>query len=103
MEFVNVIESMTFIPNPRRITSIDETIKTRIEKAEVRYHQDSLIQELKTLLHISSNEGRECGSSAKQRVKRLRYDCGHSDWIVGRSSLSVIPRNNSAGFVTWIS
>ena len=60
-------------------------------------------QESKTLLHISSNEGRECGSSTKQDDARLMYDCGHSDWIDGRTPSVVIPRYNSVGFVIFIS
>ena len=48
-------------------------------------------QELNTFLHISSNEGRECGSWTKQADERLRYDCGHSDSIRGRSPSSTIP------------
>ena len=48
------------------------------------------IQQLNSFLHISSNEGRECGSSTKHADKRLKYDCGHSDSIRGRSP-STIP------------
>ena len=33
-------------------------------------------QESNTVLQISSNEGRECGSSAKHADARLKYDCG---------------------------
>ena len=57
-------------------------------------------QESKTVLNISSNEGRECGSSTKQADKRLKYDCGHSDCMLGRSPFFVIDVNNSAGLVT---
>ena len=57
----------------------------------------------KTVLEISSNEGRECGSSTKQTEARLKYDCGHSDWMLGRTPSSTTPRNNSDGFVTLIS
>ena len=48
-------------------------------------------QEPNTVLLISSNEGRECGSSAKQADARLKYDCGHSDSMCGRSPSSTIP------------
>ena len=48
-------------------------------------------QEPNTVLHISSNEGRECGSSIKHAEARLKYDCGHSDPIDGRSPSNVIP------------
>ena len=60
-------------------------------------------QESNTFLHISSNEGRECGSSTKQADKRLKYDCGHSDSILGRSPFFVIEANKSAGFVIFTS
>ena len=60
-------------------------------------------QESNTVLHISSNEGRECGSSTKQAEARLKYDCGHSDSTRGRSPSDVIPRYNSDGFVAFIS
>ena len=54
-------------------------------------------QESKTVLQISSNEGRECGSSAKHAEKRLKYDCGHSDATRGRSPCFTIETNNSPG------
>ena len=60
-------------------------------------------QESNTFLQISSNEGRECGSSTKHADARLKYDCGHSDSIRGRSPSSKIRLNNSDGFVTFIS
>ena len=60
-------------------------------------------QESNTFLHISSNEGLECGSSTKQADKRLKYDCGHSDWILGRSPLLVISLNKSLGSTLLIS
>ena len=66
-----------------------------------RYHH--LNQESKTFLNISSNEGRECGSSETHVSTRLKYDCGHSDWIDGRSPFFVIDENNSAGLVTFTS
>ena len=47
--------------------------------------------ESNTVLIISSNEGRECGSWTKQADKRLKYDCGHSDSTRGRSPSDVIP------------
>ena len=59
--------------------------------------------ESNTFLHISSNEGRECGSSTKQAEARLKYDCGHSDSIRGRSPCFTIEANNSDVFVTFIS
>ena len=52
-------------------------------------------QESNTFLHISSNEGRECGSSTKQADKRLKYDCGHSDSTRGRSPRVVMSLNRS--------
>ena len=52
-------------------------------------------QESKTLLQISSNEGRECASSTKQADKRLKYDCGHSDSMCGRSPSDVMSLNKS--------
>ena len=52
-------------------------------------------QESNTFLHISSNEGRECGSSTKQADKRLKYDCGHSDSTRGRSPRVVMSLNKS--------
>ena len=48
-------------------------------------------QESNTVLQISSNEGRECGSSAKHADARLKYDCGHSDSMCGRSPSDTIP------------
>ena len=48
-------------------------------------------QEQNTVLQISSNEGRGCGSSPKQADARLKYDCGHSDSMCGRSPSSTIP------------
>ena len=60
-------------------------------------------QESKTFLHISSNEGRECGSSTKQTEARLKYDCGHSDWMLGRSPLVVMSLNKSPGSTPTIS
>ena len=50
--------------------------------------------ESNTVLHISSNEGRECGSSTKQAEKRLKYDCGHSDSTRGRSPRVVMSLNS---------
>ena len=52
-------------------------------------------QESKTVLQISSNEGRECGSSTKQADARLKYDCGHSDSMCGRSPRVVMSLNRS--------
>ena len=52
-------------------------------------------QEQNTVLHISSNEGRECGSSTKQAEARLKYDCGHSDSTRGRSPRVVMSLNRS--------
>ena len=60
-------------------------------------------QELNTVLQISSNEGRECGSSTKHAEKRLKYDCGHSDSMCGRSPCFTIETNSSDGFFTFIS
>ena len=60
-------------------------------------------QESNTVLQISSNEGRECGSSTKHAETRLKYDCGHSDLMCGRSPCFTIETNNSDGFVTFTS
>ena len=60
-------------------------------------------QESNTFLNISSNEGRECGSSTKQAERSCVYDCGHSDWILGRSPLLVISLNKSLGSTLLIS
>ena len=60
-------------------------------------------QESNTVLHISSNEGRECGSSTKQAEKRLKYDCGHSDSIRGRSPRVVMSLNRSLASLFTIS
>ena len=60
-------------------------------------------QESNTVLHISSNEGRECGSSAKQAEARLKYDCGHSDSMCGRSPRVVISLNRSLASLFSIS
>ena len=60
-------------------------------------------QESNTFLHISSNEGRECGSLSQQDAIRIAYDDGQSDSICGRSPCSTIPRNNSLGSLFPIS
>ena len=60
-------------------------------------------QESNTLLQISSNEGRECGSSIKQADERLKYDCGHSDSMCGRSPRVVMSLNRSPGSLFTIS
>ena len=60
-------------------------------------------QESKTVLQISSNEGRECGSSTKQADARLKYDCGHSDSICGRSPRVVMSLNKSRASLLSIS
>ena len=60
-------------------------------------------QESKTLLQISSNEGRECGSCTKHADKRLKYDCGHSDSTVGRSPRDVISLNKSLASTPFFS
>ncbi len=60
-------------------------------------------QESNTFLNISSNEGRECGSSTKHVSARLKYDCGHSDWMLGRSPLVVMSLNKSPASLFWIS
>ena len=60
-------------------------------------------QESKKFLQISSNEGRECGSSAKQAEARLKYDCGHSDSTRGRSPRVVMSLNRSPGSLFTIS
>ena len=59
--------------------------------------------ESNTFLHISSNEGRECGSSTKQADKRLKYDCGHSDSTRGRSPRVVMSLNRSLASLFTIS
>ena len=60
-------------------------------------------QESNTVLQISSNEGRECGSSAKQADARLKYDCGHSDSMCGRSPRVVMSLNRSPASLFSIS
>ena len=60
-------------------------------------------QESNTVLQISSNEGRECGSSTKQAEARLKYDCGHSDSIRGRSPRVVMSLNRSLASLFTIS
>ena len=60
-------------------------------------------QEPNTVLHISSNEGRECGSWTKQAEKRLKYDCGHSDSTRGRSPRVVMSLNRSLASLFCIS
>ena len=60
-------------------------------------------QESKTLLQISSNEGRECGPSTKHADARLKYDCGHSDSMCGRSPRVAMSLNRSPGSLFTIS
>ena len=60
-------------------------------------------QEPNTVLHISSNEGRERGSSTKHAEARLKYDCGHSDSTRGRSPRVVMSLNRSLASLFSIS
>ena len=60
-------------------------------------------QESNTVLQISSNEGRECGSWTKHAEARLKYDCGHSDSMCGRSPRVVMSLNRSLASLFIIS
>ena len=71
---------------------------SRVNKRKQLFNQES-----NTLLQISSNEGRECGSSTKHADKRLKYDCGHSDSTRGRSPRVVMSLNSSLASLFSIS
>ena len=74
MKSVLILCEWYFGVHERKFHEKDE--KTQREKRRKRKKKN---QESKTLLQISSNEGRECGSCTKHADKRLKYDCGQSD------------------------